>query len=282
MQKLRSVFEATTHDGPGQATRSAHIARGSKWGEHLKVERLQAIRFTVQATCRRLPALAGRYYLGDPDRVQMNPERWRQVEDLFHAALEKDPGQRDVFLASATNNDEDLRREVESLIAKQEHSILESSPWQSDASSSDAMLPQIGLGSQIGPYKIEAVLGVGGMGQVFKACDVRSQRTVAIKVLAHTAFARWELKRRFLQEGRAASALNHPNIVTLYDAGTEEGLDFLAMEYVPGQISRSNHAGEIRTACATRWISRRRSRAGWLPHTPSEWFTATSSHQTLS
>lgn len=165
----------------------------------------------------------------------MNPERWRQVEDLFHAALAKDPGQRDLFLASATSDDEDLRREVESLLAQQEHSILENSPWQSAGASTHPMPPQIGLGSQIGPYKIEAILGAGGMGQVFKASDVRLQRTVAIKVLAHTAFARSELKRRFLQEGRAASALNHPNIVTLYDAGTEEGLDFLAMEYVPGK-----------------------------------------------
>ena len=90
-------------------------------------------------------------------------------------------------------------------------------------------------GDQLGPYQIEALLGAGGMGQVFRARDTRLHRTVAIKVLPPERIADPERKRRFLQEARAASALNHPNIVTLYDISSDGGADFLVMEYVPGQ-----------------------------------------------
>ncbi len=95
--------------------------------------------------------------------------------------------------------------------------------------------PQAEPGDQLGPYQIEALLGAGGMGQVFRARDTRLHRTVAIKVLPPERIADPERKRRFLQEARAASALNHPNIVTLYDISSDGGADFLVMEYVPGQ-----------------------------------------------
>src|SRR5437870_12460923 len=91
------------------------------------------------------------------------------------------------------------------------------------------------IGSQLGPYKIEAPIGAGGMGEVFRAHDTRLRRTVAIKVLPRERVADPERKRRFLQEARAASALNHPHIVSLYDVGSEGGTDFLVMEYVRGK-----------------------------------------------
>src|SRR5262245_35754409 len=94
---------------------------------------------------------------------------------------------------------------------------------------------QLDAGSQLGPYRIETVLGAGGMGQVYRAFDTRLHRTVAIKVLSPEKFRDPEHKRRFLQEARAASALNQTNIVTLYDIGNDGGLDFLVMEYVPGR-----------------------------------------------
>src|SRR5215475_9772960 len=90
-------------------------------------------------------------------------------------------------------------------------------------------------GDQLGPYKILAPLGAGGMGQVFRATDTRLHRTVAIKVLPHDKTSDPERKRRFLQEARAASALNHPNIVTLHDIASDKGVDFLVMEYVEGK-----------------------------------------------
>ncbi|HEY1340181.1 MAG TPA: protein kinase [Bryobacteraceae bacterium] len=88
---------------------------------------------------------------------------------------------------------------------------------------------------QLGPYKIDALIGEGGMGKVYRATDMRLHRTVAIKILPHDKALDPDRKRRFLQEARAASALNHPNIVTLYDIAEDAGVDFLVMEYVPGK-----------------------------------------------
>ena len=94
---------------------------------------------------------------------------------------------------------------------------------------------QLSVGSSLGPYRIEILLGAGGMGEVYRAFDTRLHRDVAIKVLAPEKFRNPEHKSRFLQEARAASALNQTNIVTLYDIASDNGLDFLVMEYVPGQ-----------------------------------------------
>jgi serine/threonine protein kinase len=90
-------------------------------------------------------------------------------------------------------------------------------------------------GSRLGPYEIVAALGAGGMGEVFRARDTRLERTVAIKILPADRIADSQRKARFLQEARAASALNHPNIVTLHDIAEDGGLDFLVMECVPGK-----------------------------------------------
>src|SRR4051812_18955983 len=86
------------------------------------------------------------------------------------------------------------------------------------------------LGAQLGPYKLEAKLGAGGMGEVFRAMDTRLHRTVAIKILRQDKVADTERKRRFLQEAHAVSALNHPNIVTLHDIANDRGIDYLVME----------------------------------------------------
>src|SRR5438105_12652816 len=90
-------------------------------------------------------------------------------------------------------------------------------------------------GARFGPYEILAPLGKGGMGEVFRARDTRLHRTVAIKILPHDKVADPERKRRFLQEARAASALNHPNIITVHDIANDSGVDYLVMEYVPGK-----------------------------------------------
>src|SRR5438128_1875553 len=93
----------------------------------------------------------------------------------------------------------------------------------------------LSAGARFGPYEILAPLGKGGMGEVFRASDTRLHRTVAIKILPHDKVADPERKRRFLQEARAASALNHPNIVVLHDIANDSGVDYLVMEYVPGK-----------------------------------------------
>ncbi|MDQ6699101.1 MAG: serine/threonine protein kinase, partial [Acidobacteriota bacterium] len=91
------------------------------------------------------------------------------------------------------------------------------------------------MSGRLGPYKIEAPIGAGGMGEVFRATDTRLHRTVAIKILPHDKVADPGRKLRFMQEARAASALNHPNIVALYDIASDNGIDYLVLEYVPGK-----------------------------------------------
>jgi Tol biopolymer transport system component/tRNA A-37 threonylcarbamoyl transferase component Bud32 len=145
----------------------------------------------------------------------MSPERWQKVEALYRAA--RDPVKRASMLAQA---DPGLRSEVEALLAQEATGLTQTI---------------FGAGTQLGPYKIEAPIGAGGMGEVFRATDTRLHRTVAIKVLPHDKVADLERKRRFLQEARAASALNHPNIVTLHDIASDAGMDYLVMEYVPGK-----------------------------------------------
>jgi serine/threonine protein kinase/Tol biopolymer transport system component len=173
----------------------------------------------------------------------MTSERWRQIEELYQAA--RDPAKRAAVLAGAAP---ELRREVEALLKHDE---------------APATQTVVGAGTQLGPYKLEAQLGAGGMGEVFRATDTRLHRTVAIKILPHDKVADPERKRRFLQEARAASALNHPNIVTLHDIASDNGIDYLVMEYVPGTsldklitpkglplAEASNYAQQIASALA--------------------------------
>lgn len=145
----------------------------------------------------------------------MNPERWRQIEDLYHAASERPPSERDAFLAEACGADAELQREVETLLAEN----------GSRAAMIDrASGPVTAAGSQFGPYRLEASIGKGGMGEVWKARDSRLNRDVAIK------FSAQQFSDRFTREARAIAALNHPNICTLYDIGP----NYLVMEYIEG------------------------------------------------
>ncbi len=90
-------------------------------------------------------------------------------------------------------------------------------------------------GTSLGPYQIDAPLGAGGMGEVYKATDTRLDRTVAIKVLPEHVAADPDLKQRFEREARTVAALNHPHICTLHDIGSQDGVDFLVMEYLDGE-----------------------------------------------
>ena len=93
----------------------------------------------------------------------------------------------------------------------------------------------LAVGSRLGPYEIHAMVGAGGMGQVYRAYDIRLRRTVAIKILPPDKVADTDRRNRFFQEARAASAVIHPNIVVLLDIASESGMDFLVMEYVAGE-----------------------------------------------
>src|SRR5262245_51789152 len=154
----------------------------------------------------------------------MDAKRWRQIEELYHGALELAPEMRGAFVEGACRGDADLQREVESLLARAEPAanFLETStPEETSA-------PQP-PGAMLGPYRILDLLGAGGMGRVYRARDTRLGRVVAIKILNQQFSSRLE------REARAASALNHPNIVTLHDIAHDSGVDYLVLEYVPGK-----------------------------------------------
>lgn len=148
----------------------------------------------------------------------MTPERRQQIVELYHAAQQRTGSEREALLAQA---EPEVRREVESLMAH--------------AGNPGSTPTTIGPGGHLGPYTIEALLGEGGMGRVFRAYDTRLRRTVAVKVLPQDQMASAERKRRFLREARAASALNHPNIMALYDIGAQGETDYLVMEHVVGR-----------------------------------------------
>jgi tRNA A-37 threonylcarbamoyl transferase component Bud32/Tfp pilus assembly protein PilF len=157
----------------------------------------------------------------------MEPDRWRQVERLYHAALDRDPEARAAFLATASGDDEELLNEVQSLLGQHSgDSRLDRAVWEPGAESTDT---RFAAGTQLGQYRIEAALGAGGMGEVFRARDSRLNRTVAIKI------SQRRFTGRFKSEARAVAALNHPNIVQIYELGSEAGDDFIVMEFVPGR-----------------------------------------------
>jgi len=174
----------------------------------------------------------------------MKPERWNQIESIFHKALEADEGRRGAVIEESCAGDEELRREVESLLAHHSDSasFIERPAFagqvttSSDRPVTTAVAPRPDLkGVAVGHYRIIEEIGSGGMGQVFRALDTRLHRTVAIKVLPSTHAADPDRRRRFLHEARVASKLNHPNIVTLHDMASDGGLDYLVMEYVAGK-----------------------------------------------
>ena len=90
-------------------------------------------------------------------------------------------------------------------------------------------------GTKLGPYEIQSAAGAGGMGEVYRARDTRLERTVAIKVLPSHLSSNADLKQRFEREARAISSLSHPHICTLHDVGSQDGIDFLVMEYLEGE-----------------------------------------------
>jgi dienelactone hydrolase/predicted Ser/Thr protein kinase len=160
----------------------------------------------------------------------VTPQRWSQIREVFGTALETPEPERSRFLESACGEDMDLRAEVERLLAGNEEPS-----WQSPAAKLFPVAAELSPGDIVAQYRIIARLGEGGMGVVYKAYDTRLHREVAVKVLPPEHLADPERNQQLVEEARAASALNHPNIVTVYEIGSESGVDFIAMEYVEGQ-----------------------------------------------
>lgn len=160
--------------------------------------------------------------------AQLTPERWKEVKKVLADALERPPGERHAYLERACT-EPDLRREVESLIAAHEHGPT-SFPTQPAAPTKE-----LAIGSRLGLYDILARIGAGGMGVVYKARHTRLGRLVALKLLPEGALADQTARARFLREAQNASALNHPNIATIYEVGEDAGQVYIAMELVEGR-----------------------------------------------
>ena len=159
----------------------------------------------------------------------MTPADRRQIEELYQAA--RDPAKRAEVLAAA---DPELRREVESLLAQDSSKTgTLDQPARAGVAGPDSAATVITSGVQIGPYKIEGLLGAGGMGEVFRAVDTKFNRPVAIKFLS-AELADTAARRRFQREAQMASSLNHPHILTVHDAGDFEGRQYLVTEFVDG------------------------------------------------
>ena len=170
----------------------------------------------------------------------MTPERYQRIGRLFDEALDLAPEQRAAWLDEACGADTGLRAEVENLIANHVESEKFLSRPALDIAA--ALLAQNQhaslLGQKITHYQILTLLGVGGMGEVYLAEDTRLGRRVALKVLPAELTSNKELLQRLEQEARAASALNHPNILTIYETGEANDVRFIAAEYVGGETLR--------------------------------------------
>src|ERR1043166_7009294 len=171
----------------------------------------------------------------------MTPERWQQVKEIFNSGLNCRPEGGGVFISEACSGDEALRSEVESLIAshKRAGSFIDEPAFQVAASllvDNNELKP----GHTFGSYEILSFISRGGMGEVYLAEDKRLGRKVALKLLPSSFTKDDDRLRRFEQEARAASALNHPNIITIFEIRETGSSHVIATEFVEGETLRSS------------------------------------------
>jgi serine/threonine protein kinase len=171
----------------------------------------------------------------------MNPERWQKLDELFHSALSREGEARAAFLAKACDGDDELLHELQSMLVHhgQAESFMESPAYAGEAEAIvTADVPPRLIEKTVGSYEVLSELGRGGMGEVYLAFDKELKRNVALKFLHANLMVDKRRLRRFQQEARAASALNHPNILTVFEIAEIEGRQFIATEFVEGHTLR--------------------------------------------
>jgi len=161
----------------------------------------------------------------------VTPERWREITEVFHAARERDAGARVAFLDEACAGDAALRAEVDAMLSADVDAVeLGRTPVAVFAGET----PRLEPGAMLGSYRIEALIGTGGMGEVYRARDLRLGRDVAIKVLSELFLQDSERRTRLEHEARLLAALNHPRIAAIYDLEQVEGAPALVLELIEG------------------------------------------------
>ncbi len=174
----------------------------------------------------------------------MEPARWRRITGIYHATIARPPEERASFLGQVCDGDEGIRKQVEAMVKSHER------PGNFIESPAFAIAPELLIdepagdliGQRIGHYRIESLLGVGGMGEVYRARDERLGRKVALKLLPESLTANEAQLSRFKSEARTASALNHPNILTVYEIGADANRQFIATEFIEGMTLRASLA----------------------------------------
>ncbi len=172
------------------------------------------------------------------------PQRWQEIDRIFADALECEPAERAAFLEEACGGDEELRKEVESLLANDMPESLAGDHAVQEATR--LLVKKAGERTidRIGRYQIIRSLGAGGMGRVYLGLDEQLNRPVAVKLLSNYNASEEERMRRFRREALSASALNHPNILTIYEIGEFEGANFITAEFVDGVTLRARMKAE--------------------------------------
>jgi Tol biopolymer transport system component len=175
----------------------------------------------------------------------MTPERYRQIDELLEQALELEPERREAFLDQACGNDDELRHTLASLLkaGQQSGGLLDAPAFDVAAremeEEQERTPPPSLIGREIGHFRILALLGAGGMGEVYRARDTRLDRAVAIKVLPAHLARDSEALARFQREARAVAALSHPNILAIHDFGTDQGISYAVTELLEGETLRA-------------------------------------------
>ena len=170
----------------------------------------------------------------------MTPERWQQVKEIFDSAIKYLPEHRHAFISQACGGDDELRDEVESLITshEKEGSFIDEPAYYAAAELLANESSELPSGYAIGNYEVLSFISRGGMGEVYLAQDKRLNRKVALKLLPGAFTKDNDRLRRFEQEARAASALNHPNIITIYEIFQADSTHVIATEFVEGETLR--------------------------------------------